>query len=212
MLDLDGAIDDRFENEIDRAVENLKKGCIDKSYFIIGNRILQAAYDKYFKRTKDSFLKAKCLRNLSKSYFDIGKEHKCKEYSKILYELINIEDRDFKEKQTVCYCLSMNEYSQTFKNELSKEELIKIEKFNLSFYQKDLESNYYNAMMAQSNIYLLEEKYEEILRLLKDIHTNNHPDADEVKNEIINDLETSNEFYYRQAKDLINQSNSLQVV
>lgn len=212
MLNLNGAIDDRFEEEIDRAVESLKMGYLDKSYLVKGNKILQAAYDKYFERTKDSFLKAKCLRNLSKVCGLLNNNKKEREYSSELFRLITYEDKEFKNNETLYYCLSMNEYSQTFKDELSKEELLKIEEFNLSFYKTDINIYFYDAMMAQSNIYLLKEEYKEIVNLLKDIHTSDHNEAREIENEILHDLATADDFYYRQAKDLINQSSSLQVM
>lgn len=210
MLNLNGAIDDRFEEEIDKAVKNLKKGCIDKSYFIIGNRILQAAYDKYFERTKDSFLKAKCLRNLSKSYGDLNDKINERKFSKRLYWLITEYDKNFKDSNKGYFCSSINEYVETFKKELDKEIKLKIHN-NIYDIQKEL-GNLSSMIIAQNNIYLLKEEYDKVLLLLKDIHTSNISDKEEIEEEILHDLETSNEFYYKQAKNLINQGSSLQVM
>lgn len=210
MLDLNGAIDDRFENEIDMAMENLKKGYLDKSYLIKGNKILQAAYDKYFKRTKDSFLKAKCLRNLSKVCWLLNNMDKQIKYAKELYWVITEYDKDFRDNNKGYYCTSLNEYVETFKDSLSKEEKLNIH-LNIYEIHKEL-NNTSGVLTALNNIYLLKEEYDKILNLLKDIHTSNIDNKEEIEKEIINDLETSNEFYYRQAKDLINQGNSLQVM
>lgn len=210
MLDLNGAIDDRFENEIDRAMENLKKCYLDKSYLVKGNKILQAAYDKYFERTKDSFLKAKCLRNLSKVCGLLGDKNNEKKYSKKLYWIVTEYDEDFRDNNKGYYCTSLNEYVETFKDSLVKEEKLNIH-LNIYEIHKEL-NNTSGILIALNNIYLLKEEYDKILNLLKDIHTSNIDNKEELEKEIINDLETSNEFYYRQAKDLINQGNSLQVM
>lgn len=210
MLDLNGAIDERFENEINRAVENLKKGCVDKSYWVTGNKILQVAYDKYFERTKDSFLKAKCLRNLSKVCWLLKDKDKQFKYAKELYWIITEYDKDFEKNNEGYYCSSMNEYVETFKDNLDKYKKIDIHQkiYNI---QKRL-GNTSNMIIAKHNIYLLKEEYGEILKLLKDIHTKNIEDLEEIEEEILHDLETSNDFYYRQAEDLINQGNSLQIM
>ncbi|MGL4573097.1 MAG: hypothetical protein ACRCVJ_18800 [Clostridium sp.] len=212
MLNLDVVIEERFEKEIDRAIEYLKRGYENKANFNIGNKILQQAYDKYFQRTNDSYLKAKCLRNLSKVYGLLNNNFLEREYSKELYWVIKIYDPFFKDNNTLYYCLSMNEYSQTFKNELTKEELISIEEFNLKYYSQDKEAYYYDICMATFNICLLKEEFDNIILLIKDIHTRNNSEAIEALEEILPELETANRFYYRQAKDLLNMSNSLQVV
>lgn len=210
MLNLNGVIDDRFEEEIDRAVESLKMGYLDKSYLVKGNKMLQAAYDKYFERTKDSFLKAKCLRNLSKVCGLLNNKNDEKKYSKKLYWIITEYDEDFRDNNKGYYCTSLNEYVETFKDSLIKEEKLNI---HLNIYEIHKELNNTSGILtALNNIYLLKEEYDKILNLLKDIHTSNIDNKEEIEKEIINDLETSNEFYYRQAKDLINQGNSLQVM
>lgn len=210
MLNLNGAIDDRFEEEIDRAVESLKMGYLDKSYLVKGNKMLQAAYDKYFERTKDSFLKAKCLRNLSKVCGLLNNKNDEKKYSQKLYWIVTEYDEDFKKNNKGYYCMSINEYIETFKKELNKEEKLKIHE-NIYKIQKEL-GNTSSMIIALNNTYLLKEEYDKVLILLKDIHTSNINDKEEIEKEILHDLETSNDFYYRQAENLINQSSSLQVM
>lgn len=195
-----------YKSIVEEGISLLKMGDISR-----GSEILEKAYNEFYYRNGKTNERVRVLRNLSKAKGMLSLRSHEEKYSKIIFEIIT-KDSSFKEYHTRDYCLAMNEYTQTFKNILTKEELLRTERFNLEFYSSNLKDYYYDAIMAQLNIYLLEDEYEKILILLKDIHTSDMTDAREIEEEILHDLATANSDYYRLAYDLLNKGNSLQVM
>ena len=108
------------------------------------------------------------IRNLAYAYYVNGNIPMAKKHSKLIKEIVD-KDKEYQKENLDGYFNVLNIYSEMFKDDLTKEELLQISRTNFEFYANKPEF-LDCAIMNQANICILEERYFDIEDILIDIH------------------------------------------
>jgi hypothetical protein len=144
-----------------------------------------------------------------------GDTNSAKQWSKELIDFLENEP-EYIEINLEEYAKAINNYIETHKTELSKEELIKRYEFCYNVY-KDCEydtnpNGYIEKRIAQFNLNLIKGNFNIVLEVFKDvlIH-NNDSDYESTLNSFITDIKNSNNNIYKQAL-LLKQNTLLNII
>jgi tetratricopeptide (TPR) repeat protein len=171
--------------------------------------MLQKIYFQRFARLKNIEEQRIVLHNLTTVIMQIREDmNSAKFYSKVLKDILDnypnyLNTQLNKER----YCRALNNYTECYKEELSKEELIKIYKFCFDTY-KDYKYNkineYLEKIIAEFNLNLTSGNYNQVLIILENliIH-NNTPEYKEELKIFMNDIKNTNQELYIKAQVLL---------
>ena len=199
---------DKFESEV--------MSCIDSAIEAIGTpreqvvlkesaKLLNKLKLKYYYSSDDNLIKIKLLRNLAIILERLNSNDEAITHILDLYDLVT-NNEEIKNDFPVEYCRAMNAYTDTFKDKLERELVIKIETENMNIYEKlGLKPDF---ITAKVNIYFLMEDYENVVNLLLEIHTEEKKDFVDLINEIETELYKVSSDHYKKYLNII-QANSL---
>lgn len=171
--------------------------------------MLQKIYFQRFSRLKNIEEQRIVLHNLTTVIMQIREDmNSAKFYSKVLKDMLdNCPNYLSTQLNKERYCRALNNYTECYKEELSKEELIKIYKFCFDTY-KDYNYNkineYLEKIIAEFNLNLTSGNFNQVLIILENliIH-NNTPEYEEELKIFMNDIKNANQKLYMQAQVLL---------
>lgn len=201
-------------NNIEKRVREEVFTLFEQKKFIEGEKILRQLS---FQLNEDhsTEIHRLVLRNLSWVNYKINNMDMAKKYAKIIKNKVD-KDLEYQQNNVVGCCNIMNLYSEFFKEELTNEERLQINKANYECYHHDIE-NLDKTLTALNNIYLLERKFYDIPDIIEMIHMymeteileDEKKDAklkeklSEIETEILKDLEVACPFLHKELMETL---------
>lgn len=201
-------------------------GLFDKGEFKEGSQILQGLSFR-LQNDDETKLKRLVLRNLSFAFYKIDDIYMARKYARMIKDIAD-NDKVYQEKNKEEYSDILNLYSEFCPDEISFKDKLNINKLNRRLYYDNI-NHIDKYFMAESNICILTNNYDDIESLLEQIHNMRKQIIFEDKEKdmhmkyrlkeatvlILQDLEIASPIIYRRIIESINsltKSNSTIVI